>query len=231
MMPKNKDLKRLTRSRMQKTGESYAAARRKLLDRIGHVPQVVPEDGFASLAGIGDKAVRTKTGRTWRQWVRALDAADAAKMAHREIARHLSQEHELPHWWSQMVTVGYERIRGLRDVGQRRGGGYEVNKSKTVPVPVARLYRAFRVRPTRERWLPEVDLTVRTSVPDSSMRMVWKDGTPIEARFTAKGNGKSQVTLQHRKLPSKAAAAKLREYWGERLDALAAILAPRGGTA
>ncbi len=223
-MPMNKDLKRLARSRMQKTGESYATARAQLLRKKDRPdPTVVPESEFAGLAGMGDAAVRAKTGRTWKQWVRVLDAVDAAKMPHRDIALHLHEKHGVPGWWAQMVTVGYERIRGLRDVGQRRGGGYDVNKSKTLPVPLAQLYRAFSVKAKRVRWLPE-ELTIRTSTKDKSMRMKWADGSPVEVYFTAKGASKSQVSIQHRELAGKQAASKCREEWGKRLLALAELL-------
>ena len=143
-MPKQKDLKRLVRSRMHKTGESYTIARTQLLKKKAKRPsgKSLPPD-YLSLAGMSDEAVRAKTGKTWAQWVRALDAVDASAMAHREIARHVHEEHGTSGWWAQMVTVAYERIRGLRDVGQRRGGTYDVNKSKTVAVPLAKLYRAF----------------------------------------------------------------------------------------
>ena len=223
-MPTNKDLKRLARTRMQKTGESYAAAHAQLLKKKDRpAPTAVPESEFAALAGMSDDAVRAKTQRTWKQWVRTLDAVDAAKMSHRDIARHLHEEHHVPGWWAQTVTVGYERIRGLRDVGQRRGGGYVVNKSKTVPVPVAKLYGAFSAR-RRQRWLPDVDLTIRTSTRDKSMRIRWEDGTPLDVHFVARGKAKSQVSIQHSKLAGKQVAAERRAYWGERLGALAEML-------
>ena len=41
-------------------------------------------------------------------------AGAAAKLEHGAIARLVS-EHGAGDWWSQMVTVGYERIRGLRE--------------------------------------------------------------------------------------------------------------------
>ena len=75
---------------------------------------------------------------------------------------------DVPAWWAQMVTVGYERIRGLREIGQRRGGAFEANKSKTFPVPVDRLYRAFAQKRTRRRWLPD-DVTIRTSKREKSI--------------------------------------------------------------
>lgn len=146
-------------------------------------------------------------------------------MPHREIAAHVSEEFDVSGWWAQMVTVGYERIKGLREIGQRRDGTYEANKSKTLPVPVARLYRAVRGKRLRARWLPGVELEVRTAVPEKSMRVTWDDGTSVDIYFVAKGEAKSQVAVQHRKLGSKADVARRKEYWGERLGALAALLA------
>ena len=223
-MPKNKDLKRLTRSRMQKTGESYTTARAQLLKKKKPVPTPAPE--LAALAGMSDEAVAAKTGCTWEKWVRVLDAVDAASMPHREIARYVRENFEISGWWAQTVTVGYERIKGLREIGQRRSGSYEANKSKTFPVPIARLYRAFSVARTRRRWLPDVQLTVRKATPDKSMRITWEDGTSVELYFTAKGDRKSQVAIQHRKLASKAQAEHMKRFWGERLAALAEILVP-----
>jgi len=223
-MPKQKDLKRLVRARMEKTGESYAAARLQLLEKKRPSPS---DADHAALAGVSDETVREKTGRTWREWVRVLDAIDAASKPHREIAAHVHEAHGIPGWWAQTVTVGYERIRGLRDVGQRRGGGYELTKSKTLPVPLARLYRAFSSPAARRRWLPGDRVTVKKATPGKSMRLLWEDGTPVEVYFTAKGDLKSQVALQHRALATKEDAAGMKAFWAERLASLAEAVAPK----
>lgn len=220
-MPKNKDLKRLVRSRMQKTGESYTASRARLLAKKDEKNKQ-PID--TSLAGMSDEAVQAKTGKTWEEWVHALDARDAASMPHRDTAKMVHEELGIPHWWAQTVTVGYERIKGLREVGQQRSGTYQISKSKTVPVPIADLYRAFRDKRIRERWLPGVDLTIRKATPERSMRITWEDGTSVELWFTAKGETKSQVGLGHTKLASKEDAETRKAYWTERFAVLAELL-------
>lgn len=223
-MPKQKDLKRRVRERMTRTGESYTAARSQLLKKKRvSAGRPIPRDA-ARLAGMSDASVKAKTGRTWSQWVRTLDEIDAPALPHRDIARHLQADHELSGWWAQTVTVGYERIRGLRDVGQRRGGSYEANKSKTMPVAVDRLYRAWMAR-GRKRWLPGIDLAIRASVPEKSLRITWPDGTSVHATFLDKGRSKSSVAVQHAGLPSAAVREARKEYWGERLQALADMLA------
>ena len=173
---------------------------------------------------MSDAAVKAKTGCTWERWVWALDRAKADSWPHREIAKYIHDKYKMSSWWSQTVTVGYERIKGLRAIGQRRDGGFEANKSRTFPVPVSRLYRAFSDRRTRSRWL-DVSLTVRSATRDRSLRITWPDGTPVQAMFYPRGAGRSQVQIQHARLADRSAADAIRQYWGERLDALEEVLA------
>ncbi|HEU5041080.1 MAG TPA: hypothetical protein VFT84_09685, partial [Gemmatimonadales bacterium] len=148
---------------------------------------------YPTLAGMSEAAIKAATGCDWARWVRALDREGAQAWPHREIAAHVHQRHEVSSWWAQSVTVGYERIKGLRAIGQRRGGSYEANKSRTIAVPVGRLYDAFRNARTRRRWPGPAALTVRTAIPGKSMRVTWNDGTSVELHFVAKGSAKSQV--------------------------------------
>jgi len=57
------------------------------------------------------------------------------------------------------------------------------------------------------------------------MRITWPDGSSVVVGFLSKGNGKSSVHVQHGRLPDKAAADKVKAFWGERLGALAEVLA------
>ncbi|HJQ40384.1 MAG TPA: hypothetical protein VKB93_24835, partial [Thermoanaerobaculia bacterium] len=195
-MPAQKDLKRVVRARMEKTGESYTAARRHL------VKVVPPPVDYSELSGISDATIAAKTGRGWAQWVELLDAFGAKEKSHTETAEHVYNL-GVPGWWAQSVTVGYERIRGLRAIGQRRGGAWEANKSKTVGVPVDKLFDAFANARTRKRWLGDVKLKIRTATKPKSMRVTWDDGTSVDVGFWPKGDAKSSVSIQHSKLASK----------------------------
>jgi uncharacterized protein YndB with AHSA1/START domain len=241
-MTKQKDLKRVVRTRMQKTGESYTAARVHVLGKRDGAakkgaakqaaaikPAKEAKPDYAALAGMSDETIAAKTGCTWEKWVGHLDYFGAADKPHREIVDHVHGKFGVPGWWAQAVTVGYERIRGLREIGQRRGGSYEATKSKTIGVPVARLFAAFADTKARKRWLPGVDLAVRKATPDKSVRITWSDGTSVEAGFSSKGPEKSMVAVAHTKLPDRARADELKRFWGERLAALAEQLA--GSTA
>jgi hypothetical protein len=242
-MPREKDLKRLVRARMKKTGEAYTAARAQVLQKPrrktrpagGTTSRLTPpaapappgaptRQQYAELAGMSDAIIREKTGRTWQDWVRVLDGHDADKMTHSEIARLLSTTYKVPSWWTQMVTVGYERLKGLRARGQRRDGTYEASKSRTFDVPVATLFGAWVDAPIRRHWLDEPGVKVRTATAPKSMRLGWPDGTIVAVGFTAKGPAKSVVALAHTKLPDRETADRLKQFWTERLDVLAKVI-------
>ena len=222
-MTLRKDFKRLVRTRMQKTGESYTAARAHLVAAPRSSPAASID--YAALAGMSDDAIKTKTGCTWERWVYALDKKNASTWSHREIADYVRKTYKVPDWWTQTVTVGYERIKGLRAIGQRRNGSFEANKSRTFTAPVSRVYRAFHNPKVRAQWLPDVDLTVRAARRDKSLRIAWPDGSSVQALFYGKGGGKSQLAITLAKLKAKAASTEMKAFWADRLDALGEVIA------
>ena len=238
-MPRNKDLKRLVRARMSKTGESYTAARANVLAKPTAKPRVsalrasgsrktsvtrAPRPNYAKLAGYSDEVLKAKTGCTWERWVGVLDYYKADKMAHRDIAALVNKKFKIDGWWSQAVTVGYERIKGLRAVGQRRDGSYEANKSRTYNVPTDALFDAWANARVRGRWLDGEIGKVRTSAKPKSMRLDGKGGSIVVIGFWPKGPSKSAVSVQHTKLPDQETATRLKQYWSQRLDALRDVL-------
>ena len=232
-MPRNKDLKRLVRARMRKTGEAYTAARAHIIKKPkarstsisrAAVASTAEKVDYAALAGISNETIKAKTGCTWDRWVPALDYYGADKMSHRDIAELVSKKYKIDGWWSQSVTVGYERIKGLRARGQRRDGSYEVNKSRTFDVPVSRLFEAWEDPSVRRRWMDGESVKVRTTTAPKSMRLGWSDGSIIAVGFMPKSKTKSAVAVQHTKLPNAETANRLKQYWTDRLDALGEVL-------
>jgi hypothetical protein len=209
-MTTQQSFKRRIRARMEKTGESYTAARAQLLP--GPEPDYEPR--------MSDEKVAAATGRVWRDWFELLDEWQAVGREHREIATWLRTEHGVPGWWAQTVTVEYERARGLRPLRGDRDGTYNVSASRTVGVPVERLFEAWSDAEQRARWLGEVELRERTSTPPKTARYDWTDGSRLIVGFDAMGEAKSRVAVAHERLPDEDEAARLKAFWRERLAAL-----------
>jgi Domain of unknown function (DUF4287) len=219
-MTRQKTFKRRVRERMAKTGESYTAARRMLIAKGER-----PDDGAVPFEPpVADERVVEATGRGWRAWFELLDGYGAASRSHTEIARWLRDEHGVDGWYAQSITVGYERARGLRAPGQRPDG-FAVGASRTIAVPVERLFEAFTDEALRERWLPGADLRVRTATAPRTARYDWEDGsTRVIVGFEAAGDAKSRVALSHERLPDADTAEEMKSWWRERLTELKARL-------
>jgi hypothetical protein len=215
-MTRQRSFKRLVRSRMEKTGESYTAARAVLL--AGEDEPQAAESWLAT----SDERIRERTGRGWEEWFDLLDEWGAAERKHREISRWVADQLGIGPlvWEAQAVTSSYERTRGLRAVGETEQG-FAVSATRTVAVPVERLFDAVVDESQRLTWLPDGELSERTATRPKSARFDWGDGaTRVLVVFESKGEAKSTMALQHVRLPDGQEAERMKAYWRERVTAL-----------
>jgi uncharacterized protein YndB with AHSA1/START domain len=219
-MTEHRSFKRLVRARMAKTGESYTTARAMLL-------RAEPVNGAdAPTLKTSDEKIRQRTGRGWEEWFALLDEWGAGERSHRDTARWVAEKldiHPLA-WNAQAITASYELTRGLREVGEKNDG-FAITASRTMAAGVERLYEAVVSEAARKAWLPEGRLSQRTATRPKSARFDWDGGpTRVSVTFLAKGEGKSTVALEHRRLADAREAERMKAYWRQRLDALKTLL-------
>jgi len=187
---------------------------------------------------ISDEAVVGATGKSWKEWFNILDKAGARKMQHRDIARFLSENYfSKPHntnvatssgwpasnalrsnagWWSQMVTVEYERERGLRKVNQQ-ADGFLVAVSKTVPGTVSSLQKKWQEILASKAVL-EKKLVHIPSKTKRAMIRYNADVGRVVVSFLDQGKGKAQIIVESVKLPNKRTVEPVRAFWKKVLD-------------
>ena len=96
----------------------------------------------------------------------------------------------MPGWYAQAITVGFERARGRRAVGQRGGVGV-AGATKTVHVPIERLFAAWEEAARRE------GLRVRTATAPRTARYDWgDDGSRVHVVLDALGR-REEPDLAH----------------------------------
>jgi hypothetical protein len=214
-MTEHKSFKRLVRARMHKTGESYTAARVNLLRG-----ETTVEFDEAALT-TSDENIARRSGRGWEEWFDLLDRWGAGERTHRETARWVAAELGLEPlaWTVQTIVTSYERARRLRAVGEK-DDGFAITASKTIAVPVEQLYEAFAVTSAGDGQLRQ-----RTSTKPRSARFDWDDdGTRVNVTFLAKGERKSTIAVEHRRLADAGEAARMKSYWRERISGLKGAL-------
>lgn len=248
-MTQQKKLKKTIRARAEKTGESYAAARRQVLlarDKNpkdsqeetvpAPVPVTAPVNAPARKKGeVTDESARKATGHGLDHWFAVLDAFGTAEKGHTAAAAHLSKEHGVPGWHAQGITVAFERSRGLREMNQSCTGKFQVSVTKTVPATVGQVVDALKSAEARTAWLAGADpglaqaleaaftgdkpREVKTKGADLAWLCFKWDGSSVEMRITGKPTGAS-VAVGDENLPDAGLVEPRRAQWKAALEGL-----------
>ena len=232
---------------MAKTGERYVAARRALIAQTDQPRKRV----WMAEPEVSDSGVTAATGKGWEQWCDISDQwagvnpkAETAEPItdHTAIATYLRDELGVDAWWSQGVTVGYERITGLRLPYQRPDGTFTAGKSATLNVDGVQLRNMLLSDQDRQDLFPGhqtellsrpdakrmrvaigtgvVEITIdpaTTSSDDSDA----KNETPRnKVGNKARNKVRYKVSVSHRKLSTFDEVETWKHYWGEWLAAV-----------
>lgn len=215
-MTENKSLKRRVRERMSKTGERYTAARRHIVAK--------PASDTAPPHPAPIEPLHGPTNRALPEWFALLDDWGARDRSHTDIARWLGEQHEVPPWWTQDITVRYERHIGRRVLGQR-GSTFSATGTKTIGVAPDVARAAWTDERVRARWLPDVRLSQRPNRVRVAARFDVNDGEGrVVVSFDPKAESRTLVAIEHEKLPDQESAQRWSAFWRERLRVLKELL-------
>lgn len=220
-MTRQESFKRRIRERMAKTGERYVAARRALIEKADASDAEAAGGGrvWVSEPEQSDEVIRGATGRDWDEWCDVIDAWPGKEDGHAAIATYVNEEHGIGGWWAQTVTVGYERIVGLRLPHQRPDGTFVAGRSATIRVDAASLREALLDEDGRTTLFPEVEAELRSRPTSKNVRLRVGPGT-AEIAIDERGDGRVKVTVSHEKLPEATDVDLWKSFWGDWLTAL-----------
>jgi hypothetical protein len=241
-MTRARALKAVIRARAAKTGERYTTARRHVLkDLQAAVPNVAPP-AATTKGSLSDAKSREKTGHGIDHWFDVLDRFGGVEKGHTASARHLYDDHSVPGWYAQGITVAYERARGVRAVNQRCDGEYEVSVSKVAMATTADIVKALTTARGRKRWTARVDPALAKGLargvddPSSKGFVVRADGqgrfrykwsgTTVQLNLLPKAGGKLTIVITNSKLADGAMVEQRRALWRTALEAIAQSVAP-----
>lgn len=248
-MTRARALKTAIRTRAARTGERYTTARRHVVKALETTAPVtsraVPQPAQASAPApakgtISDAKSIERTGHDLAYWFDVLDRYDARGKGHTAAARHLREAHGVDGWYSQGITVSYERARGLRAPNQRTSGEYEVSVSKVVAADVATVVAMFKDKRRRTRWAAHADPDLAAALAAAfspraskgfgvrsnglaSCSCRW-DSTRFQIYAEPRPGRKSSVVVASRKLLSREVLETRRAQWRAALASLAASL-------
>lgn len=215
-MTKQESFKNRIRVRMETTGERYATARRSLIERSAKRTG----RAWVSEPEVQDDKLREMTGRGWNEWCDLIEASLSPAEGHTAIASELRERHEVDSWWAQTITVGYERITGIRLPHQQPDGTFTANKSKTMEIDGDELRRWLLDAETRTVLFPGHTTVLRSKPQSKSVRFSMGPGVAL-VTMDPGGPGRVKITVNHEKLPSFEDVAEWKFYWADWLEAVA----------
>ncbi len=234
-------IKKKIRARAQKTGESYSAARRQVLakldaERQAKTQTVATQAAAAPATGaVSEERCVEKTGHGFAHWFAVLDRFGGRKAGHTATARHLREEHGVSAWYSQSITVAYERAHGLREVGQLCTGDFQTSASRVLPVSTAMAVARLHEDSSRAIWLAPFDGEPAAALGEAlaekalspargGYRLRYRPEGPggkssvVELEVRDKADGRSTLVVRHTKIPERETMEELRASWRLLLD-------------
>lgn len=168
--------------------------------------------------GMDDAAVSKATGRTWDAWFAVLEEHGARSLPHPDIARLLHDEYGVPGWWSQNVTVAYEKSIGRRETGQRCDGDHTTSASRTLPGTLDEVLDRWLAGLAAADGLDGVPFAGEPVVSRTEKWRYWRakfaDGSKAAVNISAKKAGESCVLgIEHDKLAGKPEAERWKTFW------------------
>ncbi len=244
-------LKTVIRARAAKTGESYTAARRQILaakprPALARVrPAPTPPAVEAPPAGdprvprgeLSNKTAIKSTGHDLEYWFKVLDKFGTKN--HAKAADYLYSEHKVKAWHGQMITVTWERARGLRQENQSCTGTFQVSVSRAIAAPVEWIAGFINDGKSRKAWLKAASPALSRALEDAfaagksmelkkpgyaRMRYRWLSSV-VELRLTGVPGGKASLVADSSDLPDADAVAVRREAFSQALDRLRELAA------
>lgn len=193
---------------------------------------------------VSDESMIRATGKTSAEWYALFDADHGELWSHAERIGFTRRHGVEAGWWQQVITVNYERARGLRLLGEAKGSGFEFGLSRTFPVSPEKVWQALTTGVGLEAWagdgvevelrkgahqdLKGVRIEVRALTIGIRLRLVVKSpGVPprtFQMSVVPGVEGKTSVRFHEENLPGVAARKRADRKWNEIMDEVESIL-------
>ena len=183
---------------------------------------------------MNETPVMRATGRELHEWFEMLDGHEAHDLPHKDIARLLSSEYGVPGWWSQNVTVEYEKHIGRRETGQTQSGDYEATVTRTFPGTMDEVLERWTARLPEDpasATLDGIEFAGEPGVSKTAKWRYWRVALADDSRVTVTiaqkpggpataGGPASTLSVTSGKLPTRDDVSRWKAFWRAYLDEL-----------
>lgn len=102
---------------------------------------------------VSAKSVKKHTKKDWDEWTTLLNKSSYQNLSHKELVKVLATKFKLTPWWQQVVARGYQISLGLRVPNQTLKGTYTTTATKSVTIPVKKVFEFIISTEGQKLWL------------------------------------------------------------------------------
>ena len=105
--------------------------------------------------------------------------------------------------------------------------GFVIRVSRQVPLSNEAAFLGFYDGRLRDKWL-DAAITIRKAFATSLVKCNWIDGSPtLDFRFKAVTGRDTEIEVEHRRLPTRQEAMRMKDFWSSALERLELKLVPK----
>lgn len=105
--------------------------------------------------------------------------------------------------------------------------GFVIRVSRRIPLSNEAAFLGFYDGRLREKWL-DAAITIRKAFATSLVKCNWTDGAPsLDFRFRPITGRETEIEVEHRRLPSRHEARRMKDFWSGALERLELKLVPK----
>ncbi len=193
---------------------------------------------------ISNEAVAKSTGKTWSEWIVALDLAGAVLWDHKTLVDFLADTYHISQWWCQTIAMQYERTRRQRIAGQTAAAGFEIGVQRTVVLAQSQIWDLITSDRGVTIWLGEMTRftlavgsayatasgitgVIRVVNPPHHLRLTWQSkGWPaastLQIRLVPVKGERTSLRFHQEQLANDAIRSQMRQHWQEVLNNISA---------
>lgn len=195
------------------------------------------------LGSVTNERVKQATGKSWDEWVEAIDNFGGESMTHKQIAAKLLEDNYLDSgWWAQSVTVGYEFAKGRRVQGETKDAGFQIGVQRMIEQPQDKIWQLLISPAGTKLWLGDVrnlkfqkgetfktkeglSGEIRSVTKDEKLRLTWhpeerSQATTLQIYLLCNRNtpNKTNLRFHHEKLADAEERQAMKLHWQEVLN-------------
>ncbi|NQV53924.1 MAG: hypothetical protein HQ500_12115 [Flavobacteriales bacterium] len=160
-----------------------------------------------------------ESGRNWTQWYNELDSPKFRGSSCDEVEDILVYEYGIERNWARRITNRFAAKHSFHS-GTEDLPCFEISVRKTFDYPINEVFW------NASQWFESEQRATETELLNGNLLTCqWKtDHSKIEVKFHKKGEGKTQMILQHDRIHSRMDAEIMRNFWKESLRGMVEAL-------